>query len=461
MKRPLNEQILRIYSLIYTKNSINTKLNTIKEQVDKKADLVTDDVSQFFNNLENVKTPLTQQQKGRMNFQKDVETIQIGLSLLGYELPRFGVDGLFGPETATAVQKFYTDHLNVISESANKLRTTLNQLGYDEKGNEISSGGEISNELSTIVSDILKDYKSTNPNVNVIVTAGNDRFHKNLNYVSKHAKGLAVDLVIKPYNKQNAASFINLLNTYKTRDPKFNYIDEYSKPTKASTGGHFHLQYNSEKSVASSEQKNVVVTDVFINKMVELLRDKNIQSTEIKKYVNKVVGGGGELFTDLDLNTDEGYETYKKIAQTFIETRPNNILRINGQMLADAARETYQNTGKYLPPELSLSQLVLEGAFTNNPTARPIATKNPYNVGNVDSGKNIYYNNVQDGINSYYNLIANRYLVKGKTATDLLKNFVNKNENRYASSEDYEKNLSKNISKIKNISDRIVSTQNV
>ena len=51
----------------------------------------------FFKNFENIKTSgvITQQKKGSMNFQKNVETIQIGLILLGFSLPRFGVDGLF------------------------------------------------------------------------------------------------------------------------------------------------------------------------------------------------------------------------------------------------------------------------------------------------------------------------------------------------------------------------------
>jgi peptidoglycan hydrolase-like protein with peptidoglycan-binding domain len=32
--------------------------------------------------------------------------MQIGLIILGYDLPVHGVDGLFGPETARAVTKF-------------------------------------------------------------------------------------------------------------------------------------------------------------------------------------------------------------------------------------------------------------------------------------------------------------------------------------------------------------------
>ena len=58
-----------------------------------------------------------------MSFQKDVESLQIALILLGYDLPRHGVDGMFGPETAEAVEKFNEDHLED-EETEKELITT-------------------------------------------------------------------------------------------------------------------------------------------------------------------------------------------------------------------------------------------------------------------------------------------------------------------------------------------------
>ena len=46
------------------------------------------------------------QSKGNMTYSKMVEDIQVALSFLGYDLPKHGVDGLFGPETAAAIKKF-------------------------------------------------------------------------------------------------------------------------------------------------------------------------------------------------------------------------------------------------------------------------------------------------------------------------------------------------------------------
>ena len=79
----------------------------------KKADLVSDDVDSFYSTLEDAASSGgLSQQSGGITFQKGVESMQIGLKLLGYELPNYGVDGLFGPETASAVSKFTQEKLS-------------------------------------------------------------------------------------------------------------------------------------------------------------------------------------------------------------------------------------------------------------------------------------------------------------------------------------------------------------
>ena len=156
-------------------------------------------------------------------------------------------------------------------------------------------------------------------------------------------------------------------------------------------------------------------------------------------------------FQELDLNNPQDFKKYEEIANKFISSRSANLLNITGSMLANGAKTAYNNFNKYVPVELALAQLAQEGGFSPNPNARPIKTKNPFNVGNVDSGKNVTHNSVQSGIQTYYDLISKNYLTGGKTATDLLKNFVNSSGHSYAGDKNYESSLTKLSNQVRNL----------
>jgi hypothetical protein len=160
-------------------------------------------------------------------------------------------------------------------------------------------------------------------------------------------------------------------------------------------------------------------------------------------------------YYDIDLSTKTGYDAYKEIANNFISTRSSNLLNINGSMLADAAKSAYDKYRVYVPVELALAQLVQEGGFTSNANSRPIRTKNPFNVGNVDSGSNIFHSSVMSGINRYYDLMAKNYLSSNKSVDDLLRNFVNKAGNRYATDRQYEQKLKGIVDGIRRNSDQV------
>ena len=159
-------------------------------------------------------------------------------------------------------------------------------------------------------------------------------------------------------------------------------------------------------------------------------------------------------FSYIDLSTDKGIEQYAKICQAFIDTRSPNPLGITGNMMARAAAAVYPI--KYVPPELALAQLVVEGGIGNSDeTSRPIVNNNPYNIGNVDTGKNQKFSSVSAAIRAYYQLMATDYL-SGQSPSSLLSNFVNTIGNRYASAPNYEVLLKSVVKGANNIAKKAI-----
>jgi len=138
MKKTLLEEIQRIHSITYGQkilseqgflDKISQGLGFKKEDDPKKADLVSPDINQFFDTLNDAANSggLSEQKAGSMIYQRAVESMQIGLMLLGYDLPQYGVDGLFGPETATAINRFKESN-NIVSDNTAATPETLKIL---------------------------------------------------------------------------------------------------------------------------------------------------------------------------------------------------------------------------------------------------------------------------------------------------------------------------------------------
>ena len=201
MKKTLKEELERIHSLTYGSTKSVTIVEGIFESSDdeKKADEVTGEVNDFFNSLSDVKDQggLSQEERGSMEYKKGVETLQIGLILLGYELPRFGVDGLFGPETASAVNKFGLDN------------------NVESSDNEVTASPELIEVMIEKLKSLSLKDEDIKPHTNQMITADVSLCEKSSGveiakyliskgYTTEHAAGIAGNIYVESGYKTGA-----------------------------------------------------------------------------------------------------------------------------------------------------------------------------------------------------------------------------------------------------------------
>jgi murein DD-endopeptidase MepM/ murein hydrolase activator NlpD len=464
MKRTLQEDLERIHSITYGKQviqegllddilkKVGLKKGEQPQKVDdpKKADLVSSDVNDFFLSLDRAsKGGGLSQQSGGITYQKEVESLQIGLMLLGYDLPRFGVDGLFGPETAAAVTKFTNEKVTnakPLGEAVNIVSQGGGIIGRPGQGTHNASDWQSGNAWDVTGPAGTQVFSITNGTVATVRQGGGGGIKR------QGVKKIYGDqLRIKSSDGKPDVFYTHIETSLQVGDnvKEGDVVGTIMQMPGMPSHVHVGLESGNISDLASGLKNAgsgrssaggtpsgpmVKATPEMINVVINLLKERGVKSEELKKYIDSAVTtGGGANFTDLDLTTEEGYNAYAQICQRFIDRRKPNLLGITGEMMAIGAKGAFTTYKKYVPPELALAQLAAEGGIGNgNANSRPIRTRNPFNVGNTDSGANVQHNDVQSGINTYYNLIAKDYLVKGKTAADLVQHFVNKSGNRYA-----------------------------
>lgn len=467
-KKTLKEELERIHSLTYGKlneNFIQDIVSLVKNDKDKvddpkKADYVTTDVTSFFNNLEAAKNGggLTQQNNESMSYQREVESLQIGLMILGYELPKYGVDGLFGPETGAAVTKFTQDNLGntnpQLNETVNLVSSGGNIIGNPGQGTHRASDWQSGNAWDVAGSEGSQVNSISNGTV-IKVKKGN------AGVISSGVKKIYGDQIEVKSNDGKPDVFythiqtnLNVNDKVTEGQPIGTIIKSDGIPTHVHVGlsnGNIQSLTNGLKGTptgnGTAPQTLTKATPEMLLKMIDMLKTKGIRPEDLRQYLDIVSTGGSNSFTDLDLSTEDGGFKYKTICNTVIRSR-NSDAGIDGSMMANAAKRVFDLYHKYLPPELALAQLELEGGLSTNPQDKPIRTNNPFNVGNTTDGKIKMFQSKEDGINAYYDLIARNYLGGGKTAKDLISNFVNKDGEKYADTGAYEAQLNKLIPRI-------------
>ena len=204
MNKTLIENLKRIHTLTYGKEKSNLIVENyvfypLEEEDEDKADEVTGEVNDFFKSLEVSKEDgLSVEEIGSMEYKKSVESLQIGLILLGYELPRFGVDGLFGPETEKAVDKFINDNEIEVKDDSTSTATPEMMVILIEK---LKSEGISEEDLKKHINSSLNADGSIGEKTNGVEIA---RYLIKKGYSPSQASGIAGNIYVESGYKTGA-----------------------------------------------------------------------------------------------------------------------------------------------------------------------------------------------------------------------------------------------------------------
>lgn len=298
----LREDLERIHTLTYGKEK--SKLitewifgNDDEKDDPKKADTVPPDVQEFFDTIENAAESggLSQQESGSYEFVKGVESMQIALLMLGYELPRYGVDGLFGPETAAAVNKFNQDN-EILSEAIDYNASGL--IGKPGQGTHNASDWQSRNAWDVKMSVGSSVKSITNGIVKKVYSSGSGM------KVSGNKKIYGDQITIQ--SSEGPDVFYTHLDSSVSAGQKVSVGDEIGKiMTLPGMPSHVHIGLShGNLSDFISDLPNATggggspkviskATPEMLRKLLELIKSKKIESEDIKKYTNMGVNVEG------------------------------------------------------------------------------------------------------------------------------------------------------------------------
>ena len=413
MKRSLQEDLIRIHELTYGKSFLNEQEDTgflskvlkniginkddITNDDPKKADEVSDSVVEFYKNLDDAIAAggLSQQQQGSMTYQAQVESMQIGLILLGYELPSHGVDGLFGPETASAVQKYITD--KGIKSEVNEAFVQLNDTNYSNV--KFDKDGTQYDQLNQA---LLDDLQTAASNAGVVITITTAKSgHSNLTIngrPSRHATNTAVDIALLDgigaggaSNESNGNSqFRELGDKVKNELLNIGYAlnaeggNQIAVLWQTNTGGnHFnHLHVSNTEGVSGSAPSETMskATPEFLKSLVDSLKQRGVTSEDLKKHIDKIELAG---------LTDKNF--YMKLLESLGAPVSDENMKY-----MYAWRQAEGNGGKYNPFNTTWN---LPGSTTmNSAGVRNYASLEDGMVATIKTLKNGYYNCIVNGL---------------------------------------------------------------
>ena len=338
-KNTIHEELIRIHELTYGKKYLtennddfinkilkilgidNLDLSKIKTE---KTDVLTNNIDDFYETLNDAATigGISQNDETTDDGKKRIEALQVGLQLLGYELKEKGVNGKLNDETKNAIKKFMEDNSIKLKEfflkRSQNLLSEIKLVNFkDVSYSNLRFGRKVLNDRINkgLLDDLDKAAALAGITV-TITTAKTGHGAKTITgNVSRHSKETAVDIGILNGVGSKGASNPNNGN------PEFRRLGDKLKDALVSLGyvwntergnekavlwqtklggnhyNHLHVSNNGNPSdvTTPTEKKDsegksvlpVIVAADVLKKLIELLKQKNITSTDLSIFTGK------------------------------------------------------------------------------------------------------------------------------------------------------------------------------
>ena len=133
-----------------------------------------------------------------------------------------------------------------VGQKNNVTLAELSNSGLNIKEGAMKEGGTVSENVKAGANMIMKSKQLGSSSTPDQITSLNDNFHKEF----EHPKGNAFDFTVmggKPSEKEGQAIIKQIMDADSNVSK---VIDEYNHPSQNSSGGHFHVEYKSDKPKA-------------------------------------------------------------------------------------------------------------------------------------------------------------------------------------------------------------------
>jgi hypothetical protein len=124
------------------------------------------------------------------------------------------------------------------------LKSLITSLGYVYKSS-IDEAGPLNSKFVGCLKSVIVTLKKEVPEYQFRFGAGRDFWHQNRKG-SRHNRGQAVDVTVinKSLRKEDLDKISTVLCAARERLKGFTFIDEYTCPSRGSTGGHYHFSWD-------------------------------------------------------------------------------------------------------------------------------------------------------------------------------------------------------------------------